>query len=169
MISASLSENAMKILEIKRHLNKPDESYLCDLLKRGNGYALIRYVSPGAGRVGPLTFEAGTVTDAYYHTGGGYVQWRMRGPDGRLRGHLFHVCREQTVAAERVEYLDMLLDVWVDQNGELTFLDRDEVDMCAARGLLDEQDLAWIADQEHKIRDDNAKMIAAFDRLIGGL
>ena len=28
----------MKILEIKRHLNKPDESYLCDLLKRGNDY-----------------------------------------------------------------------------------------------------------------------------------
>ena len=47
----------MKILEIKRHLNKPDESYLCDLLKGGNGYALIRYVSPRTGRVGPLKAE----------------------------------------------------------------------------------------------------------------
>ncbi len=159
----------MKILEIKRHLNKPDESYLCDLLKRGNGYALIRYVSPKAGRVGPLTFEAGTVTDAYYHSGGGYVQWRMRGPDGRLRGHLFHVCRDQTVATGCVEYLDMLLDVWVDQNGGLIVLDQDEVEMCAAQGLLDEQDLAWIAEQERRIRDENAKMIAAFELLINGL
>ena len=159
----------MKILEIKRHLNKPDESYLCDLLKRGNGYILIRYVSPGAGRVGPLTFEPGTVTDAYYHTGGGYVQWRMRGANGCLRGHLFQVCREQKVSAERVEYLDMLLDLWVDQNGELLVLDRDEVDLCAAQGVLDQQDLAWIADQERRVRNDSAEMMAAFDRLAMGL
>ena len=63
----------------------------------------------------------------------------------------------------------MLLDVWIDQGGELIVLDRDEVDMCAAQGLLDEKDLAWIADQERRIRDDSAKMIAAFDRLIDGL
>jgi len=159
----------MKILEIKRHLNKPDESYLCDLLTYGTGYALLRYVSPRAGKVGPLTFDPGTITDAYYHNGGGYVQWRMRDPDGQLRGHLFHVCREQTVVPERVEYLDLLLDIWVDQAGALTVLDRDEVDMCSAQGLLDEQSLTWIADQERRIRADHAEIIAAFDRLIDDL
>ena len=35
----------MKILEIKRHLNKPDESYLCDLLARGSDYVIVKYVS----------------------------------------------------------------------------------------------------------------------------
>ena len=71
----------MKFLEIKRHLNKPDEFYTCDLLERGDGFVLLKYVSEKAGRVGPVAFEPGTVTYAFYRTGCGYVLWRMCGPE----------------------------------------------------------------------------------------
>ena len=63
----------MKILEIKRHLNKPDETYLCDLLKRGSDYVILKYVSKQPGRVGSVTFEVGSTTFAYYRTGMRYV------------------------------------------------------------------------------------------------
>ena len=152
----------MKILEIKRHLNKPDESYLCDLFKRGSGYVVLKYVSERPGRVGSITFEVGSTTYAYYRTGGGYVLWRMFGPDNKLKGQLFHICRDQQVGEDRVEYLDLLLDLWIDEDGELTILDLDEVDECVAKGVIGEQDLAWIARQEQDIIKNWRQIISIF-------
>lgn len=143
----------MKILEIKHNLKKPDESYLCDLLERGSNYIVLKYVNERPGRVGNVTFEVGSNTYAYYRTGGGYVLWRMFGADNKLKGHLFHVCRDQQVREDQVEYLDLLLDLWIDLDGQLTILDRVEVDECAAKGLIGEKDLAWIARQEREIID----------------
>lgn len=143
----------MKILEIKHNLNKPDESYLCDLLERGSNYVVLKYVNERPGRVGNVTFEVGSTTYAYYMTGEGYVRWRMFGADNKLKGHLFHVCREQQVREDQVEYLDLLLDLWIGADGQLTILDRNEVDECAAKGLIGEKDLAWIARHEREIID----------------
>jgi protein associated with RNAse G/E len=157
---------AMKILEMKRHLNKPDESYLCDLLTQGNGYVVLRYVSEQSGQVGDMRFEAGSVTHAYYRAGAGYVLWKMCGPDGRLKGHLFHVCRDLQVGNDRVEYLDMLLDVWIDPDGRLAVLDRDEVEECAARNVIGEPELTWIARQEQDIRENWRQIISDFDCLL---
>ena len=152
----------MKILEIKRHLNKPDESYLCDLFKRDSGYVVLKYVSEQPGRVGTVTFEVGSTTYAYYRAGGGYVLWRMLGPDHELKGHLFHICRDQVVSEDRVEYLDLLLDIWIDANGRLSILDRDEVEECTAKGALSAQDLTWISRQEVEIIENWRQIISNF-------
>ncbi len=159
----------MKILEIKRHLNKADESYLCDLVRRGSGFVVLKYVSKQSGRVGHMTFQAGSVTYAYYETGAGYVLWKMFGPDNSPKGHLFHICRELRVEEDRVEYLDLLLDLWLDADGHITILDRDEVEACAADGVLGEQDLAWINRQEQEIIANWRQIISDFDRLIAPL
>ena len=52
----------------------------------------------------------------------------MLNPGKILEGHLFHICRNQQVQEDRVEYLDLLLDVWVDSEGHITILDRDELE-----------------------------------------
>ena len=153
----------MKILEVKRHLNKPDESYLCDLLRRSSHYVVLKYVSDRPGRVGGVMFEVGSITYAFYRTGAGYVLWRMFGRDNKLKGHLFHICRDLKVAEDRVEYQDLLLDLWFDADGRLTILDRDEVEDCAANGVIGEQDLTWIARQEQKIIENWRKIISDFD------
>ncbi len=155
----------MKILEIKRHLNKPDESYLCDLVKRGIDYVVLKYVSERPGRVDAVTFEAGSTTHAYYKAGGGYVLWRMFGPEDELKGHLFHICRDQQVEEDRVEYLDLLLDIWIDAEGRLSVLDRDEVEACLTKGVIGKQDLAWIALQEREIIENWRQIISDFDLL----
>ena len=157
----------MKILEIKRHLNKPDESYLCDLFKRDSDYLVLKYVSEQPGRVASVTFEVGSTTYAYYRAGGGYVLWKMLGPDNKLRGHLFHICRDQVVSEDRVEYLDLLLDIWIDADGQLSILDRDEVEQCATKGALSEQDLAWITRQEQEIIKNQTQIISDFDNILG--
>jgi len=156
----------MKILEIKRHLNKPDESYLCDLFKRDSSYLVLKYVSEQPGRVASVTFEVGSTTYAYYRTGSGYVLWRMLGPDHELRGHLFHICKDQVVSEGRVEYLDLLLDIWIDADGKLSILDRDEVEECATKGALSEQDLAWISRQEVEIIENWRQIISDFNSIL---
>ena len=82
----------MQILEVKRHLNKPDQLFLCDLLTRGDDYTVLKYVSEVSGRVGAITFEPGSTTYAYYKTGLGYVLWKMLKPGNLLAGYLFHIC-----------------------------------------------------------------------------
>lgn len=153
----------MKILEKKRHLNKPDESYLCDLLKRGSDYVVLKYVSERPGRVGSVTFDVGSTTYAYYRNREGYVLWKMCGPDGRLKGHMFHICRDLQVSENQVQYLDLLLDIWIDADGELTVLDREEVEACTTEGLIGEEDLVWIAQQEREITNNVRQIISDFE------
>lgn len=156
----------MKILEIKRHLNKPDESYPCDLLLRGQDYVVLKYVSDRPGRVGGVIIEAGSTTHAYYRAGQGYIVWKIGGPDGQLKGYLFHICKDLQVDEKRVEYLDMLLDLWIDPDGQLTVLDQDEVEACATKGVIGKEDLAWITSQELEITGNLSPIIADFERLL---
>ena len=156
----------MKILEIKRHLNKPDESYLCDLLRRGSDYIIIKYVSDRFGRVGSVIFDAGSTTYAYYKTGKGYVVWKMLTPDNVLKGYLFHICQDLRVQADKVKYLDLLLDVWIYADGKITILDRDEVEACAVKGVIGESELMWIAQQEQEIIKNWKRIVSDFNLLL---
>jgi predicted RNA-binding protein associated with RNAse of E/G family len=156
----------MKILEIKRHINKPDQSYLCDLLKRGDDYILIKYVNERPGSVGSVFFDTGSTTYAYYRDGEGYVVWKMINPHNVLEGYLFHICCDLQVREDRVAYLDLLLDIWIDPGGQLKILDRDEVQECVQSGLLGEHELGWIARQEEQIVANWQHIVADFDRLL---
>ena len=156
----------MKILEIKHHINKPDQSYLCDLLKRGDDYILIKYVNERPGTVGSVFFDSGSTTYAYYRDGEGYVVWKMINPHNVLEGYLFHICCDLQVREDRVAYLDLLLDIWIDPGGQLKILDRDEVQECVQRGLLGERELEWIARQEQLVIENWQQIVTIFDRLL---
>jgi hypothetical protein len=155
----------MKILEVKRHLNKPDQSYLCDLFYRGSGLVVLKYVSDRPGCVGDILFEPWTTTYAIYKAGEGYVLWKMVDPQGNLKGYLFHICRDLQVREDRVDYLDMLLDVWVDRDGRVFVLDRDELEACVLKGVVGQTALAWIEEQEKRIQANWTRMIADLERL----
>ena len=161
-----MPEENTKILEIKRHLNKPDESYLCDLLKRNSEWIIVKYVSERPGRVGSVTFVAGSTTFAYYRTGMGYVLWKMLDPDDRIKGYLFHICQDLLLENDKVKYLDLLLDIWIDIEGQITILDRDEVEDCKAKGVIGEKELMWIARQEKEIIENWKQIISDFNLLL---
>ena len=141
-------------LEVKRHLNKPDLISDCEMLDRGPDWVVLKYVSDRIWSVGGVVFEAGATTLAFYRNSLGHVLWKMYGADGDLKGHLFHICRDVNVGNRKVEYLDLLLDLWYDAAGRLTVLDREEVVACTQEGRLSDADLAWIADQEMRIVQD---------------
>ncbi len=157
----------MKILEVKRHLNKPDETYLCDLLLRDNAHFMVlKYVNERAGRVGGVSFEVGAVTYAYYRTGCGFVLWKMLDASANLKGYLFHICRHLKLGENRVEYLDMLLDIWIDDEGCISILDRNEVEECVADAIIGNEEVAWINRQENNILQNWKQITADFDALL---
>ena len=137
--------------ELKRHLNKPDEEYICDLVGRGNNWVVLSYVSNRAWRVAGMLLPSGSQTLAFYQTGVTRVLWRMCAPAGDLKGYLFHICRDVLVEENRVGYLDLLLDIWIDSDGIATVLDREDVERCDREGKLSEADLKIIAAEEQKI------------------
>ena len=96
----------------------------------------------------------------------GRVIWKMLDPDGRLKGYLFHICQDLHVEYDKVTYLDLLLDVWIDTGGQITILDRDEVEDCKAKGVIGEKELMWIARQEKKIIENWKQIISDFNLLL---
>lgn len=156
----------MKYREIKRHLNKPDAVFDCESIERAADYVVLKYVNARPGRVGDLAIHAGSVTYGYYRQGAGFVLWKMLDPEGRLLGHLFHVCRNLMVGDRHVDYVDLMLDLWFDPTGRLTVLDRDELETFRQRDGLSRQDMEWIARQECTIARHFAKILDDFDDVL---
>ena len=133
-------------LEIKRHINKPDEEYRCELLKKRPGSVVLSYVSDRAfasSRLG-VTFPPRCVTHAFYWKSRPYVFWAIYSPGAKLLGYLVHICTEMEIGESSVSYLDMLLDIWFSPDGAHLVLDEDEVEQCLRRGLITEDDVAYI-------------------------
>jgi predicted RNA-binding protein associated with RNAse of E/G family len=96
----------------------------------------------------------------------GYVIWKMFNSDTRLEGYLFHICQDINVKEDKVKYLDLLLDVWIDAEGQITILDRDEVEECALKGVIGESELIWLAQQEQEIIQNWKQIISDFNLLL---
>ena len=124
----------MLFCEFKRHLDKPDETYMCDLVAQGTDWVILSYVSNRAWEVAGTCLPAGSQTLAFYQTGDAHVLWRMCAPSGDLKGHLFHICRDLQVKKRRVSYLDLLLDIWIGSDGVAEVLDREDVEMYYREG-----------------------------------
>jgi predicted RNA-binding protein associated with RNAse of E/G family len=133
------------------------------LVQRKDDVVVLKYVTDRPGRVGEVTFETGSTTYARYKTGDGHVLWKMKNPQGNLEGHLFHICRDLLVGKDRVEYLDLLLDIWVDTEGRVTVLDQDEVDACAAAGTIGREDVSLIEGQARFVLENVDSIIAGFE------
>ena len=156
----------MSFREVKRHLDKPEAVFECEPVVRMPGCVVLKYVNPRPGRVGNMVFGSGSVTYGYYRHAAGYVLWRMYGPDGRLRGHLFHVCKDLEVGDQHVDYQDLMLDLWFDSKGRLTVLDRDELEAFEERGMLSRNDKEWIARQERAIVDRVDTILEDFEGIL---
>ena len=157
----------MSFCELKRHLNKPDEEYMCDLVARGADWVVLSYVSRRPWQVADTHLPSGSQTLAFYQTGVARVLWRMCAPSGELKGHLFHVCRDVCVGENGVCYLDLLLDIWIDSDGGVAVLDRAEVDACHEAGQLSEADLQLIATEEKRIVAHWPELVREMERKMG--
>lgn len=154
----------MWITEVKRHLNKPVEQYRCELMHDESGYRVVAYRTDRDYDPGPARIPEESLTLGHYWTDRGYVLWELYDPSGRLIGHWFHLCEEVRIGKDVIEYLDLLLDLWLQPDGTFVELDRDEVDACVREGKLGDRQVAWIEEWSQRIRRQVEEILAGLWR-----
>ena len=126
----------MRITEVKRHLDGRAERFDCRLLLRRPQLAVVRFDHEKQRRAGGYRIPAGSRTSGFFWRRRPYVLYRIAGPDGRLIAHRFDVVEDVRLGEREVSYKDLLLDLWVDPDGQAWLEDEDEVEEHARRGLL---------------------------------
>ena len=128
-----------QIVEIKQHLNKPNERYVCTLLAREPGRVWLGYAVGRDWEFAGVRIPSGSTTVGEYVSGRPYVAWVFVGADGEPLGCLVHACEGLTIAADRVEYTDLILDVWAEPGAAPRVLDEDELAEAVLNGTATEE------------------------------
>jgi hypothetical protein len=153
------------VQEIIRKVDKkPDEFYWCEELHREPGYLVLGYDVRRDRHLGPVPIPAGSRTIAHYWEDRGYVLWEMLSPERDLIGHCYHLCLPPVIRATTVEYLDLLLDLWFDPQGNLTVLDEEELAAAEAAGQIGETERRFIACAREAIAEGHAAILAGLWR-----
>jgi hypothetical protein len=140
-----------KIEEIKRHKNKPEQRFLCDLALRDQDHIVLVYHAASAGRIADIDIAPGSTTIAHYWQDGGYVLWRMFAADRTLIGSLFHICAHTDIQGTSVSYDDLMVDIWITPQGIARVLDEDELADAVKAGLVTDDEQVWIDKQKQII------------------
>ncbi len=157
------------VTEIKHNLNKPDQSFRCELLHHGGSRMVISYRSPRAYSQGDIRIPSGTLTLACYEEGLPYILWKMIGPDGCLVGHYVHLCDRVRIGPDRVEYDDLLLDLWFFPDGDCRVLDEDELRQACDDEVIDRRTADRVRSSARDVRRRVHEITTDFDKLLATL
>jgi uncharacterized protein len=86
--------------------------------------------------LGYTRFEPGDTFTEYYYSDRWYNIFAILDADGKRKGWYCNVAQPASIFEEHIEQIDLLLDVWVNPQGEPLVLDEDEF---AAAILSEEQ------------------------------
>ena len=76
--------------------------------------------------LGYVTFELGDHFTEYYYTHRWYNIFAIATAAGKQKGWYCNITEPAIIKADRIEQVDLLLDVWVDPDGTSLVLDEDE-------------------------------------------
>ena len=160
----------MRIVEVKRHLDGREERFVCDVLALEPGRrAVVRWQTRLEAPLedGPLRIPPGPLlTLGYFWSDRDYLVYRMMrpDPDGTLWGHRFDICTEVSITEREIRYLDLLVDVWVDSQGNFFVLDEDEFKAARAQGLLTPEQLRVVEQTLRELRARYREILAGLPR-----
>lgn len=130
--------------EVKRTVDGRVQAFRCGLLERTRWRAVVLFVTEREVRGDRYVFPPGSRTYGVFWARRPYNCYRMHGPDGALIAHRFDVVDSVRLGPGRIEYRDLLLDLWVPPGGPASVEDEDEVRAAEAAGLLSAADLRRI-------------------------
>lgn len=117
------------LTERKLRLGGGAVEFTCEALRVEPGRrAVVRFVSPAERRLGgtDLVLPAGTVTIGHFWSDRSYSLYAFR-VGGSPAGYYCSIVDAVAIAADAVEYLDLVVDVFIDPGGGATVLDEDEL------------------------------------------
>jgi uncharacterized protein len=122
-------------------LNPPGEpkiQYAGEVVRRlSNGVVISAVWKHPPKDLGYSRFEPGDHFTEYYFTDRWYNIFDIASADGQRKGWYCNIAQPAVIDDDRIEQVDLLLDVWVDRQGEPLVLDQDEFD--ADTTMSDEQ------------------------------
>jgi len=117
---------------------EPKIQYQGEILERlASGVIIQAYWSQATKHLGYTTFEPGDRFIEYYYTNRWYNIFDIADANGVRKGWYCNVAEPAVLFDERIEQVDLLLDVWVSPHGAIRVLDEDE--FAADTMLTDEQ------------------------------
>jgi predicted RNA-binding protein associated with RNAse of E/G family len=129
-----------RFAEIKRRPNGREERFDCQAVRVTEDLAVASFRIPVA--VGPV--PKGSTTLGFFWRRRNYNLYRFLGRDGDVLLHRFDVVDEVEIDEDSVAYTDLYVDVLVSPTGEVTIEDEDELRRAAARGQIDDRQVAAI-------------------------
>nr|HET6904378.1 DUF402 domain-containing protein [Ktedonobacteraceae bacterium] len=106
---------------------EPKIQYQGEILERlASGVIIQAYWSQAAKNLGYTTFEPGDRFIEYYYTNRWYNIFDIADANGVRKGRYCNVAEPAVLFDERIEQVDLLLDVWVNPHGAVRVLDEDE-------------------------------------------
>ncbi len=136
------------IVERKRRLDGTQVDFQCERRIVEPGVrAVVRFVTTSERRLEgtDLTLRPGTVTVGHFRADRPYTVYAFAS-DGAILGYYCSIVDELSIADDRVEYLDLVVDVLIDSRGGATVLDEDEL----PADLLDEDELPADLEPRHR-------------------
>ena len=147
---------AGRITEVKRHVDGREQRFECEqVVVRPGVMAVMRFQLELP--LGP--YPPGTHTLGFFWRRRNYNLYRMDDDDGQLMDHRFDVIEDVTITEDRVEYLDLLLDVRISPTNDITIEDEDEARDAARKGLIDERQVNLIERTLQTILRDHRRIV----------
>ena len=101
--------------------------YEGELVERmADGVVIQAYWKHAAKELGYALFEPGDRFTEYYFTDRWYNIFDIAQADGQRKGWYCNIAQPAAISEARIEQVDLLLDVWVNPQGETLILDEDE-------------------------------------------
>lgn len=91
-----------------------------------DGVVLLAYWRLAAKDLGYTVFEPGDRFTEYYFHHRWFNIFDIADAQGRRKGWYCNIAEPARIGTERIEQVDLLLDVWVDPAGNMQILDEDE-------------------------------------------
>jgi hypothetical protein len=129
MTSAVVAPALPAILELKHTLDGREKRFDCRLLALSpdGRHAAVLWVAPAAMHVHGVDLPAGTMSVGHFWTDRHYNVYHWLDGAGETLGYYFNICDETRIAAERLEWRDLIVDVLALPGGRLDVLDEHEL------------------------------------------
>jgi predicted RNA-binding protein associated with RNAse of E/G family len=155
-----------RVLETKRTLDGRIQTFECAALRLTRSLAIVRFDHPAERRAGRFYFPAGSYTLGYFWVRRSYNCYRIADPDGAVIAYRFDVVDRVRIRPGHVEYRDLLLDLWLSPDGEITVEDEDEVSAATTAGLLGEREMAVIERTRALVLREHRRIVAECEALV---
>lgn len=96
------------------------------LARLENGIILDAYWSRPRLDLGYTTFEPGDHFIEYFYSDRWFNVFAIANPQGQRKGWYCNIAAPAQIGEERIEQVDLLLDVWVGPDGQVLLLDEEE-------------------------------------------